>query len=290
MQADDSAADKQADVKSKEKLNLRKLPSPFLIINVWLFATQVYNLFTKKDISAWIENGAQFSEAPLKELGLILFFGGFALSELLKTLGAYKSDFYGNLEGFDVNSLSSQAADWALAGIVPTRSEDEKYEVATFAGGCFWGTELHFQRIPGVVATCVGYTQGDMERPSYSQVCSGVSGHTEGIQLLYDPKVISYDKLCDKLLSTVDSTALNRVGNDMGTQYRHGIYPHTPAQTAAADAAIKREQKKRGSNKVVTEVFPAAIFWPAEKYHQRYLQKGGQSAEKNAAEPVRCYG
>merc|ERR1712187_439410 len=118
----------------------------------------------------------------------------------------------------------------------------------------------------------------------------GTTGHTEGIQLLYDPKIVSYDALCDKLLSTVDSTALNRVGNDMGTQYRHGIYPHTPAQTAAADAAIKREQAKRGSNKVVTEVLPAAVFWPAEKYHQRYLQKGGQSAKKNAEEPVRCYG
>merc|ERR1711937_836777 len=99
-------------------------------------------------------------------------------------------------------------------------------------------------------------------------VCSGTTGHTEGIQILYDPGVISYDVLCDKLLATVDSTALNRVRGDRGTQYRHGIYPHTEAQAAAAAAAIEREQSKQGTNKVVTEVKSASIFWPAEKYHQ----------------------
>jgi len=208
----------------------------------------------------------------------------------LKYSGIIKSDYYKNLEGLDKNSLSSQAAEWALAGIVPTNSTDGKYQVATFAGGCFWGTELHFQRMPGVVATCVGYTQGQVEKPSYELVCSGTTGHTEGIQMLYDPDVISYNALCDKLLSTVDSTALNRVGNDRGTQYRHGIYPHTEAQAAAAAEAIEFEQSRQGTKKVVTEVRKAAVFWPAEKYHQRYLQKGGQSAAKNAPDPVRCYG
>jgi len=124
---------------------------------------------------------------------------------------------YSKLDGLEKNSLARQAGEWAMAGQVPKTSQDGKFEVATFAGGCFWGTELHFQRMPGVIATCVGYTQGEVERPTYSQVCSGSTGHTEGIQLLFDPDVCSYEELCAKLLSTVDPTALNRVGNDRGT-------------------------------------------------------------------------
>ena len=152
---------------------------------------------------------------------------------------------------------------------MPTRSSDGRYEVATFAGGCFWGTELHFQRIPGVIATCVGYTQGGLERPSYEQVCSGTTGHTEGLQLCFDPAVVSYEALCDKLLAVLgpDVTALNRVGNDRGTQYRHGIYPNSEAQTAAAARAIARCQAGL-SAEIVTEVKPAAVFWPAEGYHR----------------------
>ena len=149
---------------------------------------------------------------------------------------------------------------------------------------------MHFQRIPGVVATCVGYTQGAVERPTYAQVCAGTTGHTEGIQLVYDAQVVEYEALCDKLLSTVDPTALNRVGNDVGTQYRHGIYFHTAQQAAAAERAIARAQAGLGGRRVVTELKPAAVFYPAERYHQRYLQKGGQDASKGAVERVRCYG
>jgi len=143
--------------------------------------------------------------------------------------------------------------------------------------------------MPGVIATCVGYTQGDVEKPTYQQVCSGSTGHTEGVQLIFDPSLCTYEELCEKLLSTVDPTALNRVGNDWGTQYRHGIYPHTEAQAATALRIIEAAQAK-ASRPVVTEVTPARVFWPAENYHQRYLEKGGQSAAKNAADKVRCYG
>jgi len=240
-------------------------------------------------IGKWIEDGT-----PLDSVPWLSFSGGailivWALTQLAQFAGLGKTEYYDDLEGFDVNSLSSQAAAWALAGEVPETSADGKYEVATFAGGCFWGTELHFQRMPGVVATCVGYTQGRTQKPSYGEVCGGTTGHTEAIQMLYDPAEVSYGELCDKLLSTFDSTALNRVGNDIGTQYRHGIYPQTKAQVAEAVAAIEREQAKQ-SRKVVTEVVPANVFWPAEKYHQRYLEKGGQSAAKDAKAPVRCYG
>jgi peptide-methionine (S)-S-oxide reductase len=103
---------------------------------------------------------------------------------------------------------------------VPTTSPDGDHAIATVAGGCFWGTELHFQRVNGVVATAVGYTQGRVDRPTYGQVSSGLTGHAEALMMMYDPKVISYGELCDILISTVDSTRLNCVGNDFGTQVR----------------------------------------------------------------------
>lgn len=131
---------------------------------------------------------------------------------------------YASLDGVDAptKSYGKEAGEYAMANEVPSRSKDGVHEVATFAGGCFWGTELHYQRIPGVVATCVGYTQGAVERPNYESVCSGSTGHTEATQLIFDPSVCSYEGLCEKLFSTVDPTALNRVGNDRGTQVRVG--------------------------------------------------------------------
>eukprot|EP00316_Scyphosphaera_apsteinii_P001707 CAMPEP_0119318110 /NCGR_PEP_ID=MMETSP1333-20130426/45451_1 /TAXON_ID=418940 /ORGANISM="Scyphosphaera apsteinii, Strain RCC1455" /LENGTH=293 /DNA_ID=CAMNT_0007324225 /DNA_START=139 /DNA_END=1020 /DNA_ORIENTATION=+ len=235
---------------------------------------------------------SMFSSGTLTIWGVALNLGflGWAAFNLATSFGlGVKRIDYAGLDGFDVDSLARQSGEWALAGEVPMRSKDGRFEIATFAGGCFWGTELHFQRIPGVVASCVGYTQGALEAPTYEQVCSGMTGHTEGIQILYDPDVVSFQALCEKLLSTIDPTLLNRVGNDRGTQYRHGIYPHSDAQAEVATRSIEREQMKH-SSPVVTEVKPAAIFWPAENYHQRYLQKGGQSAEKDCQERVRCYG
>lgn len=179
--------------------------------------------------------------------------------------------------------------------------DDAVYEVATFAGGCFWGTELQFQRIPGVFATCVGYTQGSIERPTYEQVCSGTTGHTEAIQLLFDPNTCSYERLLHTLFDAIgDPTLLNQVGNDRGTQYRHGIYTHTAEQAKAAARVVEQVQARLNSNgstanekkqrPVVTEVRAASLFWPAENYHQRYLERNGQSAAKNCEEKIRCYG
>ena len=190
-------------------------------------------------------------------------------------------------------SFGKEAAEYALAGTVPTKSKDG-WEVATFAGGCFWGTELHFQRVPGVITTCVGYTQGKLSKPDYNSVCGGATGHTEGVQVVFDPSACDYATLCRTLLKTIDATLPNQVGGDRGTQYRHGIYPHSEAQQAAALACLEAEQA-RYSRKIVTEVKPAAVFWPAEEYHQQYLEKGGrfgqaQSTEKGCADKVRCYG
>lgn len=132
---------------------------------------------------------------------------------------------YTKLDGLGQNSLARDAGEWAMAGEVPKVSKDGQFEVATFAGGCFWGTELHFQRMPGVIATCVGYTQGDVEKPTYQQVCSGSTGHTEGVQLIFDPSLCTYEELCEKLMSTVDPTALNRVGNDWGSRTARSLLP-----------------------------------------------------------------
>ncbi|KAH8053027.1 peptide-methionine (S)-S-oxide reductase [Aureococcus anophagefferens] len=130
--------------------------------------------------------------------------------------------------------------------------------------------------------------EGWAGEPNYDQVCGGQTGHTEALQLLYDPNVVSYEALCYKLLDTVDPTVLNRVRGDAGTQYRHGIYPHSKEQAEAAAAVVEATQAKY-AEPVVTEVKDAAVFWPAENYHQQYLEKGGQDASKDATAEVRCY-
>eukprot|EP00543_Licmophora_paradoxa_P008680 CAMPEP_0202453002 /NCGR_PEP_ID=MMETSP1360-20130828/11088_1 /ASSEMBLY_ACC=CAM_ASM_000848 /TAXON_ID=515479 /ORGANISM="Licmophora paradoxa, Strain CCMP2313" /LENGTH=356 /DNA_ID=CAMNT_0049071989 /DNA_START=846 /DNA_END=1916 /DNA_ORIENTATION=- len=239
-----------------------------------------------------------------KVLGIVLN-GALNLVALVLFFNSVQDIPYDNLEGFELKSLAKQAGLWARSGQVPTTfqfdhdgnnnnndddDDDQLYEVATFAGGCFWGTELHFQRIPGVVATCVGYTQGDIPKPNYEQVCTGQTGHTEGIQLLFQPQQCTYQSLVRKLMSTIpDPTLLNQVGNDRGTQYRHGIYFHSEEQKEAAKQ-ILGEYEGRVDGSIATELLPAKVFWPAENYHQRYLEKGGQSAEKDASEKVRCYG
>jgi len=166
----------------------------------------------------------------------------------------------------------------------------DKYEVATFALGCFWGGELAYQRMPGVVGTHVGYTQGQKENPTYEEVCSGTTGHTEAIRVIYDPNSVSYSSLVQLALDRLggDVYKLNQVGNDRGTQYRHGIYYHNDEQGKVAKELLKGHGS--GDGEVMTEVEEAKIFYVAEDYHQQYLLKGGQSAKKGASESIRCYG
>lgn len=158
------------------------------------------------------------------------------------------------------------------------------HPLATFAGGCFWGLELAFQRQPGVIETAVGYTGGKVERPTYQQVCSGRTGHAEAVQLAYDPEQVSYDQLCSLFFSRHNPTTLNRQGNDVGTQYRSAIYYHDDEQRQIAE---RHKQAKSGA---VTEIEPAGVFYPAEVYHQQYLEKGGQCASKGCDDHIRCYG
>ncbi|KAG0526323.1 hypothetical protein BDA96_06G136200 [Sorghum bicolor] len=162
-------------------------------------------------------------------------------------------------------------------------------ELAQFAAGCFWSVELTYQRLPGVARTEVGYTQGHHQAPTYELVCGHGTGHAEAVRLHYDPKACPYTTLLDVFWAKINPTTLNRQGKDVGTQYRTGIYYYTAEQESLARASLAEEQKK-WEDKIVTEILPAKRFYPAEEYHQRYLEKGGQSAEKGCTEPMRCYG
>ena len=172
---------------------------------------------------------------------------------------------------------------------VPSSNTEEKYSVATFALGCFWGGELAFMREPGVVGTKVGYTQGsDTDpTPNYEMVCSGETGYAEAISIIYDPSIVSYERLVKLSIERLGDSVylLNQVGNDVGTQYRSGIYYHNDHQLEVAKKLLAALGEK-----CVTELEPAKKFYDAEDYHQQYLLKGGQSAKKNAKEDIRCYG
>lgn len=144
---------------------------------------------------------------------------------------------------------------------------------AYFAGGCFWCTEASFTRIQGVVDVYSGYTAGPEENPSYREVASGMTGHTEAIVVYYDKKQITYDKLLDVLFVAHDPTTLNRQGPDRGTQYRSGIYFLNEAQEKAARAKIASlTEMKKFASPIVTEVQAAGKFWVAEGYHQNYYE------------------
>ena len=165
----------------------------------------------------------------------------------------------------------------------------EVTEKACFAGGCFWGIELAFQRLPGVLNTTVGYTQGDVPRPSYQIVCSGTSGHTEALLVEFDPEQVAYTELCGVFWEKINPTQKNGQGNDTGTQYRTGIYYFNPEQQSVAEAT-KAEQQKKEIDPIATEILPMKEFFNAEENHQQYLAKNGQSFSKGCMEPIRCYG
>lgn len=147
-------------------------------------------------------------------------------------------------------------------------------DIATLAGGCFWCTEAVYQNLKGVSAVESGYIGGALPDPTYEQVCSGSTGHAEAIRVTFDPQVISYADLLDIFFATHDPTTLNRQGNDIGTQYRSAIFPHSPEQEAAARAGIERAQADQ-SAPIVTVIEPDAPWYPAEDYHQKYWDRVG---------------
>jgi peptide-methionine (S)-S-oxide reductase len=149
-------------------------------------------------------------------------------------------------------------------------------ETAIFGLGCFWGAERVFWRLPGVYTTAVGYAGGYTPNPTYEEVCSGATGHTEAVLVVYDPKQVSYDTLLKTFWESHDPTQGMRQGNDAGTQYRSAVYATTPAQRKEADASRERYQRAlsaSGRGAITTEIRDAPEFYYAEDYHQQYLAK-----------------
>lgn len=144
---------------------------------------------------------------------------------------------------------------------------------ATFGGGCFWCTEAVFQRVKGVDTVVSGYSGGTVENPTYEQVCTGATGHAEVIQITYDPEVVPFAKLLEIHWKTHDPTTLNRQGYDEGTQYRSVIFYEDDDQRAIAEEYKGKLNREIFDGKIVTEISPLTIFYPAEKYHQNYFNQ-----------------
>lgn len=164
-----------------------------------------------------------------------------------------------------------------------TRMSDEQikaggYQKATFAAGCFWGVEHTFRQTDGVVSTTVGYTGGSTEQPSYEQVCAKGTGHAEAVEVVYDPKVTSYEKLLAVFWDAHNPTTRNRQGLDVGSQYRSAIFYQNEEQKAAAEASRKKlDESGKYKRPIVTEITAGGAFWPAEDYHQQYYEKTGRA-------------
>jgi peptide-methionine (S)-S-oxide reductase len=146
----------------------------------------------------------------------------------------------------------------------------------TFAAGCFWGVEAAFRQVQGVLETTVGYSGGDYDNPSYKDVCSGKTGHAEVVRVKFDPERVSYEELLDVFWSEHNPTTKNRQGWDIGTQYRSAIFYHDDEQKALATESRDRlEASGKYRKPIVTEITQESEFYPAEEYHQRYLEKRG---------------
>ena len=149
---------------------------------------------------------------------------------------------------------------------------------ATFGAGCFWGVEATFRNVPGVTSATSGYAGGTTQNPSYEDVCSDDTGHAEVVQVEFDPERVSYGELLNVFWANHDPTTLNRQGPDRGTQYRSVIFYHSPEQrTAAEESKAAMDKSGRFRRPIVTQIEPAPTFWPAEDYHQRYLEKRGMT-------------
>jgi peptide-methionine (S)-S-oxide reductase len=152
-------------------------------------------------------------------------------------------------------------------------------EIATFGAGCFWGVEAAFQRIPGVIGTAVGYSNGHTENPTYKDVCTDETGHAEVVQVTFDPAKVSFAQLLDAFWGMHDPTQVNRQGPDFGKQYRTAIFFHSPAQEAVAKASVAAlNASGKFKRPIATEIAAAGKFYRAEEYHQKYLEKRGASS------------
>jgi len=149
-------------------------------------------------------------------------------------------------------------------------------EKATFGAGCFWHVEAAFQKIKGVTSTTVGYMGGNLKNPTYADVCTDKTGHAEVLQIIYEPKIITYEQLLDIFWSIHDPTQLNRQGPDKGTQYRSVLFYHNEQQKKTAEQSKNKiEKSKKYTKPITTEITKAKEFYKAEEYHQKYFEKNG---------------
>jgi len=155
----------------------------------------------------------------------------------------------------------------------------EGIELATFGAGCFWGVEAHFRQLKGVLEATSGYMGGGQSNPGYEAVCTGTTGHAEVVQVQFDAEQISYETLLAAFFDMHNPITKNRQGPDIGSQYRSAVFYHSAEQEKAAlQAIVALDQSGRWPQPVVTEVRAMKPFWPAEEYHQRYLEKHGLGA------------
>ncbi len=148
-------------------------------------------------------------------------------------------------------------------------------EKATFAAGCFWGVELKFSKLNGVISTRVGYMGGKLENPTYKDVCYNQTGHAEVCEVVFNPEIISYKQLVESFFKFHDPTQLNRQGPDIGDQYRSAIFYYDDVQLTIAKDVIADLNLSKFGNKIVTKLEKSDKFWDAEEYHQKYLEKRG---------------
>ncbi len=171
-------------------------------------------------------------------------------------------------------NLTTMAVAFLILGMAPVAQDEPELATATFAGGCFWCMEPPFDELEGVVSTTSGYTGGHLDNPSYEQVSSGGTGHTEAVEVVYDPAKVSYEKLLEVFWVNIDPTDAKGQFCDRGSQYRSGIFYHSDEQRQLAEASKQKiEASGRLPKTVVTEVTEATTFYRAEEYHQDYYQR-----------------
>lgn len=151
-------------------------------------------------------------------------------------------------------------------------------EEAIFAAGCFWGVQFYFDQVPGVLETMVGYTGGHTKNPTYEDVLTHTTGHAEAVKIIYDPDKVSYETLLKHFFRIHDPTQLNRQGLDVGENYRSAIFYSTEQQRENAEILINKLNNEKYNGKIVTRIESAAIFWPAEDYHQKFTERTGRGA------------
>ncbi len=175
-----------------------------------------------------------------------------------------------------INFVSLSAAETPAPAAPSSMPTNSKIETATFGAGCFWGVEYNFRRVPGVISAFSGFAGGNVDHPTYRQVCTDKTGHAEVVQITFDPSKVTYKQLVDFFFRMHNPTQVNRQGPDYGTQYRSVIFVHSPEQRKVAEelkAALGASKKY--AEPIATQIEEAKPFWKAEEYHQRYFEKNG---------------